>query len=153
MYLPITEESAVIVLDKNKVEQVLKNRTENCISEVTKYEIMNYKILIIDNVEYPVVNYEWSVEKAKLDRTKTAKNETLTIEIDTKISEKWKQVIFNYKGFNVTDKNGKSGILYLPSKQISNFVLWQKQYREDNLKIEMRGLFPEFDSEIKLESV
>ena len=37
--LPITEESAVIVLDKKKVGQVLKKRTENCISEVTKYDM------------------------------------------------------------------------------------------------------------------
>lgn len=36
--LPITKESAVIVLDKNKVEQLLKKYTENCISETTKYE-------------------------------------------------------------------------------------------------------------------
>lgn len=37
--LPITEESAVIVLDKKKVEQLLKKYTENCISETTKYEM------------------------------------------------------------------------------------------------------------------
>lgn len=40
--LPITEESAVIVLDKKKVEQVLKKYTENCISETTKYEMSKY---------------------------------------------------------------------------------------------------------------
>lgn len=113
----------------------------------------DYKILIINNFEYPVVNYEWTVKENTVDGTKVVKYETLTIEIDVNILEKWQEVIFSCNEFNVTDKNGKSRIFYLPSEQISNFFLWQKQYREYNLKIEMNGVFPEFDREIKLESV